>query len=144
MESNPTEIQNEELSPIAKIIVAVIGILLGTIISIPIFTSIIKPSSTNTVKEFSTSDTKWTCSLSSNYYEGHCICVVRNNTNNDYSYVSITFTLYDSSGSVITTAIDNTSGLSAKGTWKVDAYYISFAGKGKPAKCSITELYGIK
>lgn len=59
-------------------------------------------------------ETKDTYSL---YFEG----IVKNNTNKEMSYASITFNLYDKDGNLLGTAIDNINNLKAGGTWKFKA-----------------------
>lgn len=51
------------------------------------------------------------------YVEGY----VQNNTDKEYSYVSIEFNLYDSEGALIGTAIDNVNNLESNGKWKFKA-----------------------
>lgn len=46
---------------------------------------------------------------------------IKNNTEKTYSYVQVTFNLYDASGAQIGTAMDNINNLEAKGTWKYKA-----------------------
>lgn len=47
--------------------------------------------------------------------------IVKNNSNNDYSYVQIEFICYDNQGNNLGTAIDNISNLGAHETWKFNA-----------------------
>lgn len=51
------------------------------------------------------------------YIEGY----VQNNTDKEYSYVSIEFNLYDADGVLIGTAMDNVNNLEANGKWKFKA-----------------------
>jgi len=51
------------------------------------------------------------------YLEG----IVKNNTNDDYSYVQITFILYDAEGNTIGSAVGNINGLKSGSTWKFKA-----------------------
>lgn len=51
------------------------------------------------------------------YVEGY----VQNNTDKEYSYVSIEFNLYDSEGAIIGTATDSVSNLESNGKWKFKA-----------------------
>ena len=51
------------------------------------------------------------------YIEG----TIKNNTDKKYSYVQVTFNLYDESGAQIGTAIDNINNLEPNGTWKFKA-----------------------
>lgn len=58
------------------------------------------------------------------YIEGY----IQNNTNRKYSYVQVTFNLYDSEGNQLGTAIDNINNLEANGRWKFKAIALSEAG----------------
>ena len=51
------------------------------------------------------------------YIEGY----IKNETDNDYRYVQVTFTTYDSEGNTLGTCLDNNSGLEANGRWKFKA-----------------------
>lgn len=46
---------------------------------------------------------------------------VKNNSNKNYSYVQITFSVYDTEDNKIGTCMDNISGLSAGETWSFEA-----------------------
>ena len=47
--------------------------------------------------------------------------IVKNNTDKDYEYVQISFTLYDVDGNVVDTAFTNVNNLKAGSTWKFEA-----------------------
>lgn len=51
------------------------------------------------------------------YIEG----TVTNNTSRTYSYVQVTFNVYDENGSVIGSCWDNINNLEGNGTWKIKA-----------------------
>jgi len=51
------------------------------------------------------------------YIEGY----IKNNKEKDYSYISVTFTAYDSEGNTLGSCLDNNSGLEANGRWKFKA-----------------------
>ncbi len=53
----------------------------------------------------------------SNYIEGE----IKNNTDKQYTYVQVTFILYDENGAQLGTAMDNINNLEANGTWKYKA-----------------------
>ena len=61
----------------------------------------------------------------SGYYYVTITGSAKNTTNRTMSYVSITFTLYDSAGNVVGTAIANQAGLNAGRTWVYSATGIS-------------------
>lgn len=46
---------------------------------------------------------------------------VKNNTNKEYTYVQIEVNLYDESGNLISSTLDNINNLEANGTWKFKA-----------------------
>lgn len=67
------------------------------------------------------------------YIEGQ----IKNNTDKEYDYVQVTFTLYDAAGNTIGTAVDNNSGLDANGTW-------SFKAMGLETNDSAVASYKLK
>lgn len=66
--------------------------------------------------------------------------VIKNNTDKKYSYVQVTFNLYDADGNLIGTALDNVNNLEANGTWKFKAMGIS--ENGTVASYKISEITG--
>lgn len=62
----------------------------------------------------------------------------KNTTSRTMSYVSITFTLYDSAGNVVGTAIANQAGLNAGKTWIYSATGISTTSR--PVSCESTDV----
>lgn len=66
---------------------------------------------------------------------------IKNNTNKQYSYVQVTFNLYDSEGAQIGTALANINNLEANGLWKFKA--IGSLGDGKSvASYKLMEITG--
>lgn len=51
------------------------------------------------------------------YIDGY----IKNNTDKNYNYVQVDFTVYDSEGNTIGSCLDNNSGLEANGRWKFSA-----------------------
>jgi len=51
----------------------------------------------------------------------HITGIIRNNTSKSYSYVQITFGVYDANGNKVGTALDNIAGLGANETWSFEA-----------------------
>ena len=49
--------------------------------------------------------------------------VVQNNSNKDYEYLQITFTIYDAQGNVIDSAFANVNNIKAGGTWRFEAMF---------------------
>lgn len=80
------------------------------------------------------SDTLTSDEFGTNYIEGS----IQNNTNKDYSYVQVTFTLYDSEGNQIGTAWDNLNNLKANGTWKYKAVLLTDESIAKYELAEIT------
>lgn len=56
---------------------------------------------------------------------------LKNNTNKEYSYVSIFFYVYDKDGNVLDTCWTNNNGLEANGTWKFTASCFLSDGQSK-------------
>lgn len=75
------------------------------------------PTSSQTEKFTLLSDTKITDSIGTTYIEGE----IKNNTDKTYSYVQVTFNLYDATGAQLGTAIDNINNLEPNATWKYKA-----------------------
>ena len=63
---------------------------------------------------------------------------IKNNTNKQYSYVQVTFNLYDANGAQIGTALANINNLEANGTWKFKA----IGTTEKPASYKLAEITG--
>ncbi len=55
------------------------------------------------------------------YSMWYIVGTVKNNTNNQISYVQISFNLYDKAGNQVGTAFSNTTNLEPLGTWKFKA-----------------------
>ncbi len=55
------------------------------------------------------------------YIEGY----VKNESNESFSYVQITYTTYDKDGNTLGTCLDNNSGLEENGRWKFKAMCLS-------------------
>ena len=56
-------------------------------------------------------------------FSNYIVGIVKNNTNKDYDYLQISFTLYDEQGNVIDTAFTNANNIKAGGTWKFEAMF---------------------
>ncbi len=66
---------------------------------------------------------------------------IKNNTDKQYSYVQVTFNLYDSDGAQIGSALANINNLDANGIWKFKA--IGSLGDGKSvASYKLVEITG--
>lgn len=66
---------------------------------------------------------------------------IKNNMDKQYSYVQVTFNLYDADGAQIGSAIDNINNLEANGLWKFKA--IGSLGDGKAiASYKLVEITG--
>lgn len=64
-------------------------------------------------------------------FSTHVYGIVYNASGRDFSYVQITYSIYDDSGNKIDTAIDNISNLKNKETWKFDAISLSAGARFK-------------
>lgn len=70
-----------------------------------------------------------TASYSGDYGIGYYIeGTVKNETDNDYSYVQIEFICYDNDGNNVGTALDNTNNLLGGQTWKFKAIFLGTSG----------------
>lgn len=66
---------------------------------------------------------------------------IKNNTNKQYSYVQVTFNLYDADGAQIGSALANINNLEANGLWKFKA--LGSLGNGKSvASYKLMEITG--
>lgn len=74
-------------------------------------------------------------------YDGFAYYVngtIKNNTDKQYSYVQVTFNLYDASGAQIGTAMSNINNLEGNGTWKFKA----IGGTENAASYKLAEITG--
>lgn len=55
-------------------------------------------------------------------YVKHIVGTLKNNTDRTYSYVRVTFNLYNESGAQVGTAVDSVRNLEAGGTWKFETF----------------------
>ena len=56
-------------------------------------------------------------------FSSNIVGVVKNNTDKDYSYLQISFTLYDIDGNVVGSAFANVNNIKAGGTWRFEAMF---------------------
>lgn len=63
---------------------------------------------------------------------------IKNNTDKQYSYVQVTFNLYDADGAQIGTALANINNLEPNGTWKFKA----LGGTQEAASYKLAEITG--
>ena len=54
-------------------------------------------------------------------YGTYIVGTIKNNSGMEKGYMEVTFTLYDTNGNNIGTALDNTNNLKDNGTWKFEA-----------------------
>lgn len=59
-------------------------------------------------------------------YDTYITGEIKNNTNKKYSYVGVSFILYDGDGAQIGTAVDNIFDLEPNGTWKFKATTLEY------------------
>ena len=69
------------------------------------------------------------------YIEG----TIKNNTDKTYSYVQVTFNIFDANGNQLGTAVDNINNFQANGTWKYKAIGLTTE---KVAKYEFVEITG--
>lgn len=84
---------------------------------------------------------KFTLVSSEGSYDGFAYYVtgtIKNNTQKEYSYVQVTFNLYDAEGAQIGTALANINNLEANGTWKFKA----IGGTEKAVSYKLAEITG--
>ena len=111
--------------------------VLGIIILIIVFSSVGSDTTTTNDNEMIETTEEFTLVDSQGTYDGYGYYVtgtIVNNTNKQYTYVQVTFNLYDSSGAQIGTALDNINYLEANGTWKFSAIGIADAASYKLAE----------
>lgn len=72
---------------------------------------------------------------SSNPYCAYITGTLTNNTEDEKSYIQVSYNLYDADGAQIGTALANTNNLKAGGAWKFEA-----VGTVEPAKVASWEL----
>lgn len=104
------------------IIAIVIGIIVFSIIIAVIVVAVDGESGTVDVSN---------TSLSADYtellgYSASITGVAKNNTGRDLSYVQIEFSVYDSAGNNLGTAVANINNLGVGDTWRFDATLLSF------------------
>ena len=80
-------------------------------------TSSTEQKQTQTQEKFSLVDSEGNYDGFAYYVNG----TIKNNTDKQYSYVQVTFNLYDASGAQIGTAMANINNLEGNGTWKFKA-----------------------
>lgn len=100
------------------LIIVALGVVAGAGGEIDTSSPNSNPIKTNTESEkFSLVSDKLTTDGFGTYIKGE----IKNNTDKSYSYVQVTFNLYDSSGAQLGTAIDNINNLEPNGVWKYKA-----------------------
>lgn len=64
---------------------------------------------------------------------------ITNTTKRDFSYISVTYKIYDASGAVIGTALDNANNIGSGETWRFEANSFSWFDE-KPASVKFSEI----
>lgn len=96
---------------------------------------------TDSTTETKQTQEKFTLVDSEGSYDGFAYYVtgtIKNNTNKQYSYVQVTFNLYDADGAQIGTAMSNINNLEENGTWKFKA----LGGTEKAVSYKLAEITG--
>lgn len=81
-------------------------------------------------------------SVSYNEYLGYSATisgVAKNATNNEYSYASIEFSVYDAAGNNLGTALANINNLSGGDSWRFQAVLLDFPDS-KPVSFKLTDI----
>ena len=102
---------------------------------------ITKYAGTDSTTETKQTQEKFTLVDSEGSYDGFAYYVtgtIKNNTNEQYSYVQVTFNLYDADGAQIGTAMSNINNLEENGTWKFKA----LGGTEKAVSYKLAEITG--
>ena len=97
-------------------------------------TSSTEQKQTQTQEKFSLVDSEGTYDGFAYYVNG----TIKNNTDKQYSYVQVTFNLYDASGAQIGTAMANINNLEGNGTWKFKA----IGGTQNATRYKLAEITG--
>lgn len=106
---------------ILLVIAGISGVAFGDSNTNPTSTSITSNTTTQTTERFTLVDSEGSFDGFAYYVTGS----IKNNTNRQYSYVQVTFNLYDEDGAQIGTAMANVNNLEANGTWKFKALGIT-------------------
>jgi len=122
-------------------------IIIIVIIAISIFSSL-GSDNTSSSEENKTGTTTETLTLLDGHtgnvdgnYTYEITVTVQNNTNNEYSYVSIEFYAYDSAGNMLDTCSGYNSGLEPNGKWKFTATcYLSNGDARKVSSYKLKEI----
>lgn len=134
--------EEKEKKPIYKkvwfwiLVVVILGVIIGA-------TGSNNTNTTSASGEIPAIQTQEKFSLvdSNGDYDGFAYYItgtIKNNTNKQYSYVQVTFNLYDADGAQIGTALANINNLEANGTWKFKA----IGTTEKPASYKLAEITG--
>lgn len=106
---------------ILLVIAGISGVAFGDSNTNPTSTSTTSNTTTQTTERFTLVDSEGSFDGFAYYVTGS----IKNNTDRQYSYVQVTFNLYDEDGAQIGTAMANVNNLEAKGTWKFKALGIT-------------------
>lgn len=136
--------ENEEKAkkPVYKkvwfwILIALVGIVIAGIAS---GDSSVQTSSDGEIKTTQNQE-KFTLVECDGSYDGFAYYItgtIKNNTNKEYTYVQVTFNLYDADGAQIGTALANINNLEANGTWKFKA----IGTTEEPASYKLADITG--
>lgn len=101
-----------------RVILGIVIVIIGVVALVGDTSNTTTTSSQPQQEKFSlVSDKKTTDGIGTTYIQGE----IKNNTDKSYSYVQVTFNLYDSKGAQLGTAMDNINNLDANATWKYKA-----------------------
>ena len=118
------------------------GIIIAVVIGVILFGVVLGLLVSNSNSEGKLQPTNLKLSTEYNEYLGYSASVsglIKNTTNHDFSYVSIEFAIYDSSGNNLGTALDNINNLLAGDTWSFEATLFNFPST-KPVSYKLIEI----
>lgn len=116
------------------VVIAIAGSQGGTTTTGSNTTSSTEQKQTQAQEKFSLVDSEGSYDGFAYYVNG----TIKNNTDKQYSYVQVTFNLYDASGTQIGTAMANINNLEGNGTWKFKA----IGGTQNAASYKLAEITG--
>lgn len=120
---------------------ALIIVVVALVVLAIILIAILVGTSDEEHPKLSLSDTH--LSVDYNDYLGYSATVsgiLTNTTNQDFSYVSIEFTIYDVNGYNIGTALANLNNLRAGDSWKFEAMLFNFSNS-KPVEYEVADIF---
>lgn len=105
----------------------IVGIILIVVSLYNICTVIFNPNNIETSSQMDKKFTLLSDEVTADTFGSQCIeGIIQNDTGKDYSYVQVTFRVYDENGNQLGTAMDNINYLKNGATWKYKATPLIF------------------